>query len=87
MNLKSSNLKIPLINFDELKEIEELRVGGQASVSKYKWKGALYVVKSYNLHDNESNIVREIARLAQTRVSSKYYSNYEDLPVSKKLPL
>lgn len=64
--LKSLNLKIPLIDFDDLEEIEDIGAGGQASVSKYKWKGAFYAVKSYNLHDNELNIVREIAGLAQT---------------------
>lgn len=63
--LKSLNVKIPLINFGELEEIEDLGCGGQASVTKYKWKGAYYAVKSYNLNDNELYVAREIAGLAQ----------------------
>lgn len=63
--LKIFGLKIDFsINFQHLEKISEIGSGGQACVDKYKYMGAYYAVKSYDIDtEYEYSIIREIAAL------------------------
>lgn len=63
--LRSFNLNVPIIRFEELEKIEILGEGGQATVAKCLWKGAYYAVKSYGVDEHEYSIIREIAALTK----------------------